>query len=161
MSDNDPVAIVAADAAPRTRPSNYPLPFAKTIGGRIKQPLGDAFGLKNFGVNRTSFAPGATSALFHAHSRQDEFVYVLSGELMLRSGGTEVVLAAGMCAGFAAGGEAHQLINRSDQDAVILEIGDRTIGDEVRYPEDDLQAVMGEDGTWRYTRRDGTPWSME
>lgn len=153
-----PIALTAADAPPRAKPSNYPPPFAKSLGGRVKQPLGDLFGLTNFGVNRTSFAPGAQSALFHAHSLQDEFVYVLSGELLLRSGVAETLLTAGMCAGFAHGGAAHQLINRSAAEAVILEIGDRSIGDTVTYPEDDLQAVMGEDGKWRYARQDGTAW---
>lgn len=153
-----PVAVTAAEVPPRVKPSNYPPPFAKSMHGRVKQPLGDLFGLTNFGVNRTSFAPGAVSALFHMHSRQDEFVYVLSGELVLRSGPTETLLTAGMCAGFAKSGEAHQLINRSGAEAVILEIGDRTAGDQVTYPEDDLQAIMGEDGKWRYMRKDGLAW---
>lgn len=153
--------MVAAQAPPRTRPSNYPPVFAATIGGRVEQPLGDCFGLMNFGVNRTSFAPGAMSSLFHMHSRQDEFLYVLSGELVLRSGDIETPLTAGMCAGFAAGGAAHQLVNRSAADAVILEIGDRTVGDTVTYPDDDLQAVMGDDGKWRYTAKDGSPLAME
>lgn len=153
-----PIALTAADAPPRVKPSNYPPPFAKSFGGRVKQPLGDVFGLTKFGVNRTSFAPGAMSALFHAHSRQDEFVYVLSGEVVLRSGDSETRLSAGMCAGFASGGPPHQLINRSVAEAIILEIGDRSIGDAVSYPEDDIQAVMGEDGKWRYTRKNGTTW---
>lgn len=158
MTDGIRHTAFAADAPPRVKPSNYPSPFAKSLGGRIKQPLGDLFGLTSFGVNRTSFASGAVSALFHAHSRQDEFIYVLSGELVLRSGDSETVLSTGMCAGFAKNGAAHQLINRSAAEAVILEVGDRTIGDAVTYPEDDLQAVMGEDGKWQYTRKDGTAW---
>ena len=153
-----PVAIAATAAPPRVKPSNYPPPFARSMDGRVKQPLGDLFGLTNFGINRTSLAPGAVSALFHAHSRQDEFVYVLSGELVLRCGTTETILTAGICAGFARGGVAHQLINRSDAVAEILEVGDRSVGDAVTYPEDDLQAVMGEDGKWRYTRKDGSAW---
>lgn len=153
-----PIAITAADAVPRVKPSNYPPPFARSLGGRVKQPFGDLFGLMNFGVNRTSFAPGAVSALFHAHSRQDEFVYVLSGELVLRSGDSETLLTTGMCVGFAAGGPPHQLINRSADEAVILETGDRTAGDVVQYPEDDLQAVMGEDKKWQYAHKDGTAW---
>ncbi len=153
-----PVAIVAAEAPPRVKPTNYPPPFAKSMVGRTKQPLGDLFGLGNFGVNRTSFAPGAVSALFHAHSQQDEFVYVLSGELVLRSGDTETLLTAGMCTGFAAGKGPHQLINRSAAEAIVLEVGDRSAGDVVSYPEDDLSAAMGDDGRWRYTRKDGTAW---
>ena len=78
-----PVAIVAADAPARAKPTNYPQPFAARVGGRDKHPLGDLFGLTNFGVNLTRLQPGAISALRHAHSKQDEFVYVLSGELVL------------------------------------------------------------------------------
>ncbi len=158
LNDVRQIAIIAADAPARVKPSNYPPPFAKSLRGRVKQPLGDLFRLTNFGVNRTSFAPGAVSALFHAHSRQDEFIYVLSGELILRSGDSETLLQSGMCAGFVKGGLAHQLINRSAAEAVILEVGDRTAGDAVTYPEDDLRAVMGEDGKWQYMHKDGTAW---
>lgn len=158
QASNNPAAIVAADAAPRTRASNYPPQFAKLVAGRTKQPLGDIFGLSNFGVNRTRFAPGAASALFHSHSRQDEFIYILSGEVVLRSGDSETLLTEGMCAGFAAGGTAHQVVNRSGLEAVILEVGDRSVGDTVTYPDDDLRAVMGDDGKWVYTRRDGSAW---
>ena len=160
MSSGDPkpIALATADALPRVQPSNYPPPFAKSLGGRVKQPLSDLFGLTNFGVNRTSFAPGATSGLFHAHSRQDEFVHVLSGELVLRSGDSETLLSTGMCVGFAKRGLPHQLINRSVAEAVILEVGDCSIGNTVSYPEDDVQAAMSEDGKWRYTRKDGTAW---
>jgi uncharacterized cupin superfamily protein len=82
-----PVAVVAADAAPRGRASNYPEPFASRMAGRVKRPLGDLFGLGNFGVNLTTLAPGAVSSLRHAHSRQDEFVYILEGEPTLVTDG--------------------------------------------------------------------------
>jgi uncharacterized cupin superfamily protein len=146
----------AEDALARTRPSNYPEPFRSRMAGRIKQPLGDLFGLRHFGVNRTTIAPGAMSALLHRHSRQDEFVLILQGEAVLVTDQGEFVMEAGMCAGFPAGGIAHHLVNRSDQPVVYLEIGDRTAGDEASYPADDLKAVMGKDGAWSFTRKDGT-----
>lgn len=153
-----PIAIVAAEAPPRIRPSVYPAPFAARMSGREKRPLGDLFGLRNFGVNLTRLAPGAVSALRHAHSRQDEFVLVLEGHPTLVTDEGETVLAPGMCAGFRAGsGNAHQLVNAGDDDAVYLEIGDRSPGDAVVYPDDDLQAVLV-DGAWRFSRKDGTPY---
>ncbi len=151
-------ALAAEDAPLRTKPSTYPEPFAARMGGRIKRPLGDAFGLTNFGVNLTHLAPGAVSALHHLHSRQDEFVCVLDGEPTLFTDAGELILRPGMVAGFAAGGSAHHLENRTDRDCVILEVDDRTAGDAVDYPDDDIQAVYGKDGQWRYTARDGTPY---
>jgi uncharacterized cupin superfamily protein len=96
-------AIVALEAAPRTKPSNYPSPFRSMMNGRIKRPLGDLFGLHNFGVNITVLHPGSVSALRHAHSQQDEFVYVVSGELVLHSDDGRLAMSAGMCAGFPGG----------------------------------------------------------
>ena len=111
---NAPVAIVAAQAPPRAKPSIYPEPFASRMAGREKRPLGDLFGLANFGVNLVRLLPGAGSALRHAHSRQDEFVYILQGNAVLITDAGETQLSAGMCAGFKAGtGNAHQLLNRS------------------------------------------------
>jgi uncharacterized cupin superfamily protein len=153
-----PVALLAADAPPRIRPSSYPAPFASRMHGRIKHPLGDLFGLRNFGVNLTRLLPGAISALHHRHSRQDEFIYVLEGEPTLFTDAGEMQLGPGMVAGFAAGGAAHHLENRTTQDCVVLEIGDRSPGDEGSYPEDDIQAAMGEDGKWFYSHKDGTPY---
>jgi uncharacterized cupin superfamily protein len=154
-----PVAIEARKAPARTRPSNYPEPFAARMAGREKRPLGDLFGLQNFGINLTRLAPGAASALRHAHSRQDEFVYVLEGRPTLITDEGEALLEPGMCAGFRAGtGNAHHLVNRTTQDVVYLEVGDRTAGDQGSYPDDDLQAVLGPDGRWHFTRKDGTPY---
>lgn len=153
-----PVAILASDAPARTKPSNYPAVFAGRVAGRRKHPLGDLFGLANFGVNLTRLAPGAVTALHHRHSRQDEFVYVLEGEPTLVTDEGALVLRPGMCAGFPAGGTAHHLENRSAADVVILEVGDRTPGDEGTYPSDDLMAVMGEDGRWRFCRKNGEPY---
>jgi uncharacterized cupin superfamily protein len=129
------------------------------MNGREKRPLGDLFGLQNFGVNLTRLAPGAVSALRHAHSGQDEFVYVLEGHPTLVTDAGDTPLAPGMCAGFRAGtGDAHHLHNRTREDVVYLELGDRTAGDAVTYPDDDLQAVIGSDGQWRFTRKDGTAY---
>ena len=153
-----PAAVVAAEAAPRPKPSNYPEPFASRMAGRVKRPLGDLFGLASFGVNLTRLPPGGVSALHHCHSRQDEFIFVLEGEPTLHTDSGEIALRPGMCAGFPAGGTAHHLQNRTDRDAVILEVGDRARGDEVAYPADDIQAVIGEDGTWRFTHKDGTAY---
>jgi len=153
--DKSPAAIIAAAAPARAKSTNYPEPFASMMANRIKHPLGDIFGLKNFGVNLTRIRPGGVSALHHRHSRQDEFIYVIEGAPTLCTGADEVELHPGMCAGFPAGGAAHHLANRTDADAVILEIGDRTPGDEGFYPNDDIVAAMAPDGSWRFTRKDG------
>ena len=154
-----PIALAALDAPPRTKPSNYPEPFAARMSGREKRPLGDAFGLANFGVNLSRLAAGAVSALRHAHTRQDEFIYILAGHPVLVTDEGETPLAPGMCAGFKAGsGNGHQLVNRSREDVLYLEVGDRTAGDAVTYPDDDLQAVAGSDGKWMFLHKDGSPY---
>lgn len=158
QSHDLPAAMNAADAPARTKPSNYPEPFAAMMTGRVKRPLGDLFGLQSFGVNHVTMAPGAMSALFHRHSVQDEFVFVLSGELTLVHDGGETLVKAGMCAGFPKNGTAHQLMNRSGDDAVYLEIGDRQAGDNVTYPRDDLMAVRDDSG-WAFVHKDGTPYT--
>ncbi|HLI21276.1 MAG TPA: cupin domain-containing protein [Stellaceae bacterium] len=150
-----PIAIAALSAPPRTKPSNYPEPFFSRMAKREKRPLGDLFGLKNFGVNLTTLLPGGESALLHRHSKQDEFVYILEGNPTLVTDRGEVALSPGMCAGFAAAGIAHQLVNRTASKVVYLEIGDRTAGDEGSYPADDLQAALGADGKWQFIHKDG------
>src|SRR5436190_17430428 len=140
--------LVAAEARPRARKSLYPEQFAIQVEGRLKRPLGDPFGLTNFGVNHTRLAPGAMTALRHAHSRQDEFVYVLEGRPTLINDAGARELAPGMCVGFKAGdGNAHHLVNRSDADVVLIEVGDRTTGDDVEYPDDDIEYIRNADGT--------------
>lgn len=154
----NPVALEAATAAPRTSPSNYPEPFFSRMGKRTKRPLGAAFGLSNFGVNLTLLRPGGESALRHAHTLQDEFIYILQGEPTLVTDEGKTLLKPGMCAGFKAGnGNAHALINHTDQDVVYLEVGDRSAGDSVSYPDDDIAAVLI-DGQWRFAHKDGTPY---
>lgn len=129
------------------------------MNGRVKRPLGDLFGLTNFGVDITVVAPGAVSALRYAHSKQDEFVCVVSGTtLILYSGDGRIELHAGMCTGFkAATGNAHRFVNETFSDAVYLEVGDRTSGDEVTYPDDDLVARFVE-GLWHFFHKDGRPY---
>ncbi|MCW3473656.1 cupin domain-containing protein [Limobrevibacterium gyesilva] len=152
------IAILAAEAPLRPRLSGYPADLMAKIGGREKRPLGDLFGLTNFGVNLTRLPPGAASSLRHAHARQDEFVYILEGTPTLVTDAGETALQPGSCAGFRAGtGDAHTLVNRSEADVVYLEVGDRSLGDSVTYPDDDLAGSHGPDGIWRYTRKDGTP----
>lgn len=157
-TEHRPVAVTATEVAPRSTPSNYPEPFASRMAGRRKRALGAVFGLANFGVNLTELPPGAVSALRHAHTRQDEFVYVLEGHPVLRTDAGDTPLAPGMCAGFRAGsGDAHQLVNPTDQPVVYLEIGDRSEGDAVSYPDDDLQATLAE-GRWVFAHKDGRPY---
>lgn len=150
------IAWVAADVPARTS-SNYPPVFAERVAGRRKQALGDLFGLRSFGVNLTTLAPGSQSSLRHRHVVQDELVYILSGELVLVHDGGETILKAGMCAGFPHGGMAHHLVNRSNAPATYLEIGDRLPGDGADYPDDDLCAERTENG-WRFTHKDGEPY---
>ena len=154
-----PTAFVAVEAAPRTKPTNYPEPFASRMAGREKRPLGDPFGLRNFGVNLTRLTPGGSSALRHAHSKQDEFVYILAGHPTLITDKGETALAPGMCAGFKAGtGDGHHLLNRVDEDVIYLEVGDRSGGDAVTYPDDDLQAMWDEHRQWRFLHKNGASY---
>lgn len=160
MRDKEiPSHMVAREAAPRHTPSSYPPEFAARMQGRVKHPLGDVFGLSNFGVNLTSLEPGAHSALRHSHQLQDEFIYVIEGEVTLVTDEGSSILLGGMCAGFPAGsGNAHHLINRSARRVIYLEVGDRSPGDVVTYPDDDLTAHRGNDGKWTYLHKNGAPY---
>src|SRR5712671_938159 len=154
-----PIALNAADAASRKAKSNYPEKFVARLGERVQRPLGDPFGMTIFGVNITTLPRGAMSARRHAHTKQDEFIYILEGTPTLITDSGETILKPGMCAGFKAGsGDAHHLVNRSESDAVYLEVGDRTLGDEAAYPDDDIVAIKTPDGTRKFTRKDGTPY---
>ncbi len=156
--DPNPVAVLASAAPPRIKPSNYPEPFASRMQGRVKHPLGELFGLTNFGVNLVELPPGKVSALRHAHSKQDEWVYVVAGNPTLITNAGETELSPGMCAGFKGGsGDAHHLVNRGTTLALYLEVGDRTAGDTAEYPDDDLTAVSI-DGRWQFAHKDGTPY---
>lgn len=157
--DKPPIAVLATEVAPRSKPSNYPQPFAERMRGREKRQLGDVFGLANFGVNLTRLEPGAQSALRHWHTRQDEFIYVLQGHPTLHTDAGTTPLAPGMCAGFKAGsGDGHRLVNDTAQPVLYLEVGDRLAGDQGHYPDDDLRAQMVE-GAWAFVHKDGTPYS--
>lgn len=157
MSKTTPPAIHAMEL-PAVTGSGYPEPFRSRMGDRVKRRLGEAFGLTHYGVNLVTLGPGGQSALRHWHSHEDELVYVLSGTLVLCTDQGEQTLTAGMVAGFPGGAtDAHHLINRSDQPAQYLEIGDRVRGDKAAYPDDDLM--------WRDTpggriaaHKDGTPY---
>lgn len=157
MSDPSPwpVALAARDL-PETSATGYPEPFRALVAGRHRRRLGDAFGLTQFGVNLCRLEPGAASSQRHWHALEDELVYVLEGEVVLVTEAGETVLGPGMVAGFPAGrADGHHLINRSDRDALILEIGSRAPGPErVVYPDIDLVYEKGRG----YLRRDGTPW---
>jgi len=154
----NPIAVSAAEVPARSKPSVYPEPFASRMLGREKRQLGEVFGLTNFGVNLTRLAPNAVSALRHAHTKQDEFVYILQGRPTLHTDEGQRQLSSGMCAGFKAGtGNGHRLINETAEEVVYLEVGDRTPGDEARYPDDDLKAELLE-GKWKFVHRDGTPY---
>ncbi len=134
----------------------FPEPFRSKVAGRIKKAIGDAVGLTSFGVNLTSLEPGAWSAPRHWHSRQDELIYILDGEVTLITDEGEQVLTAGMAAGFPAGkADAHHLINHTNRRVSFLEIGDRTADDEVTWPDEGLK-IQTQGGKRVIVRRDGT-----
>ena len=140
---------------PRTG-SGYPEPYRSRCLPREKRALGNALGLQNFGVNLVKLEPRAQSALRHWHSQQDEFVWVLEGEVTLVSDAGAEKLAPGMCAGFPKGKpDGHHLVNNSTKDAWYLEVGDRSAGDAVTYPDDDMGAVLV--ATYKFVKKDGSP----
>ena len=137
--------------------TGYPEPYRADNQLRYNRRLGNHAGLTNYGVNLTRIVPGGQSSHRHAHTRQDEFVYVLEGEVVLETDSGAQVLKAGMCAGFPAGtGDAHRFLNRSSADALLLVVGDRTADDEISYPDIDMRAQLGVDGKYRFTRKDGS-----
>jgi uncharacterized cupin superfamily protein len=139
--------------------SSYPAPFAAACMDREKRALGNAFDLDQFGVNLTRLAPGTASSQRHWHTHEDELVYILEGEVVLVTDAGEQVMGPGMCAGFKAGvADGHHLINRSDRDAVYLEIGTRAPEGGADYPDIDMMVRRAEDGNWRYLHKDGTPY---
>lgn len=160
MSDGNtprPPAVDPATVEARTG-SSYPAPFNALVAGRERRALGDALGLTNFGVNLLRLPPGCASSQRHWHSKQDEFVYVISGEVVLVSDGGEQRLAPGMAAGFPAGRrDGHHLVNRGAVDALVLEVGDRTDRDEIDYSDIDMM-IRWVDGEERFLRKDGTAY---
>lgn len=142
-------------AVPERRGSGYPAPFDAPLADRVRQRLGEAGGLTDFGVNLMRLPPGGWSSQRHWHSHEDEFVWLLEGELVLVEDGGETVLRAGDCATFAKGsGDGHHLINRSGVTAVYLEVGSRQPADLTTCSDVDMMSASS-DG--RFTRKDGTP----
>lgn len=138
--------------------SSYPEPFHSRMGKRERRALGDACGMGKMGVNLVVLEPDAQSALRHWHTLEDEFVYVLEGDITLVTDSGEQLLARGMCAGFPAGRrDAHHLINRSSRPARYLEIGIRIEGDDCFYPEDDMLWITTEAG-WHAAHKGGEPY---
>lgn len=151
-----PQPVPAASVPPNTVKSNLPASFAARFEGRTKRKLGDFFGLVNYGVNLTELAPGALSSLPHHHALQDEFIYIVQGTPTLVLDQQEYLLQPGDCMGLKAGsGVAHQLINRTTEPVRYLEVGDRTVGDQVTYLDDDLRAVQMAGGVWVFSHKDG------
>ena len=144
---------------PESNASSYPEPLRGPNLHRYNRRLGNHAGLRNYGVNLTRVVPGGQSSYRHAHSHQDEFVYVIEGEVVLETDAGAQTLTTGMCAGFPAGtGDAHRFVNRSAADVVLLVVGDRTTGDEVTYPDVDLHGCSDDSGIFRFTHKDGTPY---
>lgn len=151
-------ALDPATVTPRTT-SMYPEQFRARVMPREKRALGDVLGLSRFGVNLATLAPGKESSLRHHHAREDEFVFILEGEVVLHTNEGEQVLTAGMCAGFPAGsGNGHHLINRSDRPVRYLEVGNRDPADSVLYSDVDLACSKNSAGAWVFTHRDGAPY---
>jgi uncharacterized cupin superfamily protein len=152
-------ALDPATLAVRTG-SGYPEPFRSRVTPREKRAIGDALGLTRIGVNLTTLLPGKESSMRHWHTHEDELVMVLQGQVVLRSEAGEQTLVAGMFAGFPAGSpDGHQLINRSDEPAVYLEISNRDPGNDVcTYPDVDLMYRAAAKSGSQYTRKDGTPY---
>ncbi|MEZ0312402.1 MAG: cupin domain-containing protein [Myxococcota bacterium] len=154
----EPPALDPTTLEPRNA-SAYPEPFRSRVLPREKRALGDPLGLTKIGVNLTTLMPGKESSMRHYHSREDELVYVVEGEVVLRTEGGEQTLRAGDVAGFPAGKrDAHQLINRGDTPARYLEISNRDPNDGAEYPDVDLRLARDERGALRFMRKDGTPY---
>ncbi len=148
------------DAAPTRFGTGYPAPYDAPCSGRRRWKLGDAAGLTQFGVNLLRLPPGQWSSQRHWHLAEDEFVYVLEGEVVLVTNAGEAILRPGDCAGFKAGkADGHHLQNRSDAEAVLLEVGSRRPGEDgADYPDIDLKIDAGEA---LYRHKDGTPYPAD
>ena len=151
-------ALDPASIPPRTS-SLCPEPFRSRLLPREKRALGEALGLTRIGVNLTTLFPGKESSIRHHHTHEDELVFILEGEVVLRTDEGEQVLTPGTCAGFPAGSRnGHQLVNRSDRPARYLEISNRDPADTAEYPDEDLRYLPGPDGKAIFTRKDGTSY---
>jgi uncharacterized cupin superfamily protein len=153
-----PPALDPASVSPRTS-SLYPEPFRSRVLPREKRALGDALGLTKIGVNLTTLLPNKESSSRHYHSLEDELVFVVEGELVLRTDEGEQILTAGMCAAFPAGAtNGHQFLNRTDRPARYLEISNRDPEDIPVYPDADLVCQKTPAGAVIFTHKDGTPY---
>lgn len=156
MSDY-PVTVDQKDV-PRKTTTGYPAPFRDKVQGRARAVLGNLFGLDQFGVNIVTLEPGAWSSFRHWHATEDEFVYVLDGEITLADDDGDHVMTSGMCAGFKAGRpNGHHLKNLSEKPATYLEVGTRNKVDTSTYSDIDMKAVK-DDGNWRFVKRDGSSY---
>lgn len=154
-------ALEPLSLAPRTG-SGYPEPYRSRCVPREKRGLGDALGLTKIGINHTVLPPGKESSMRHWHTYEDEFIYMLSGEVVLVTDAGEQVLTAGMCAGFPASpdgkaGDGHQLVNRGSEPAVYLEVSNRDPRDSAVYSDVDLKFERV-DGAVVFTHKDGSPY---
>jgi uncharacterized cupin superfamily protein len=156
VSTTKPSAVVVKDLPLKTG-SGYPAPHAEKVKGRSRYAgLGDLFGLDQFGVNVVTLAPGSWSSQRHWHAEEDEFIYVLKGEVVLADDAGDHVLTEGMCAGFKAGnGNGHHLKNESAEPAVYIEVGSRKPKDHVTYSDIDMLAIK-DGGPWRFVKKDGS-----
>ena len=146
-------------ALPARVGASYPEAFAEICRLREKRALGNAVGLTHFGVNLVHLPPGQATSQRHWHEQEDEFVYVLQGEVVLVTDAGEETLSAGMAAGFPAGvADGHCIVNKSDGVAMLLEVGDRTTGETVHYPDIDLHGRGTPGGGFSFTHKDGRPY---
>ena len=146
-----------ASVSPRTT-TIYPKPFDAPLAGRVKRALGDPLGLSQFGVNLVTLAPGTWSSQRHWHHEEDEFVFVLEGEVTLVTDEGEQILKPGLAAGFPAGtANGHHLINRSEKPVVYLEVGTRAANEVAEYSDIDMMARK-EGGRFVFTRKNGEPY---
>jgi uncharacterized cupin superfamily protein len=148
---------IDASAAQTVVGSRYPAPFDEPCASRLRKCVGDAAGLTQFGVNLTRLPPGCWSSQRHWHTAEDEFILVVAGEVVLVTDSGEEILRQGECAGFKAGSaDGHHLQNRSQREAVILEVGTRQPDqDEVFYSDIDMQVLKGRGG---FVRKNGEPY---
>jgi len=138
--------------------TGYPEPFRQAVIGRERKRLGNAVGLDQFGVNLSRLKPGAASSQRHWHRHEDELVYVLEGELVLVEDGGETVLKPGDAAAWKAGvANGHCLVNRSNRDAVFIEVGTRAAAERAHYSDIDMMVVRDASG-FNYTRKNGEPY---
>jgi uncharacterized cupin superfamily protein len=148
----------AADV-PESNGSGYPTEFRESQRKRFNQRLGDFGGLKNYGVNMVRVLPGGQSSARHAHSKQDEFVYIVDGQFVLVTDAGRETVGSGTCIAFPAGtGDGHCFLNLTDRDATFLVVGDRSADDEATYPDIDLRLGIGTDGKRGFLHKDGTPY---